>query len=62
MSQRNVELVRRAFGVVTMPGDPDAMIVASHPDFEMHLRFKATDLRDLGDRVLVLGTSEVAAA
>ena len=85
MSQQNVELVRRAFGVVTIPGDPDAMIVASHPDFEMHLVgvggepvyyagasgireffrdvaqswesfcFKATDLRDLGDRVLVLG-------
>jgi ketosteroid isomerase-like protein len=85
MSHRNVELVRGAFGVVTIPGDPEAMIVASHPDFEMHLvgvggepvyyagasgireffrdvaeswesfRFKATDLRDLGDRVLVLG-------
>jgi ketosteroid isomerase-like protein len=85
MSQRNVELVRGAFGVVTIPGHPEAMIAASHPDFEMHLvgvggepvyyagasgireffrdvaeswesfRFKATDLRDLGDRVLVLG-------
>jgi ketosteroid isomerase-like protein len=85
MSQENVELVRGAFGVVTIPGDPDAMIVASHPGFEMHLvgvggepvyyagasgireffrdvaesweafRFKATDIRDLGDRVLVLG-------
>ena len=85
MSQQNVELVRRAFGMVTIPGDPEAMIASSHPDFEMHLvgvggepvyyagasgireffhdvaeswesfRFKATDLRDLGDRVLVLG-------
>jgi ketosteroid isomerase-like protein len=85
LSQENVELVRRAFGVVTIPGDPEAMIVASHPDLEMHLvgvggepvyyegasgireffrdvaqswesfRFAATDLRDLGDRVLVLG-------
>jgi ketosteroid isomerase-like protein len=85
MSQQNVELVRGAFGVMTIPGDPEAMIAASHPDFEMHLvgvggepvhyagasgireffsdvaqswesfRFKATDLRDLGDRVLVLG-------
>jgi ketosteroid isomerase-like protein len=85
MSQENVELVRRAFGVVTIPGDPEAMVAASHTDFEMHLvgvagepvryagaggireffrdvaqswesfRFKSTDLRDLGDRVLVLG-------
>jgi ketosteroid isomerase-like protein len=85
MAQQNVELVRGAFAVVTIPGDPEAMIAASHPDFEMHLvgvagepvhyagasgirgffsdvaeswesfRFKATDLRDLGDRVLVLG-------
>jgi ketosteroid isomerase-like protein len=85
MAPKNVELVRRAFGMVTIPGDPDAMIAASHPDFEMHLvgvagepvryagasgireffsdvaeswesfRFSATALRDLGDRVLVLG-------
>jgi ketosteroid isomerase-like protein len=85
MSQENVELVRRAFGLVTIPGDPEAMILATHPAFEMHLigvggepvhyagargirkffedvavswesfRFEATDLRDLGDRVLVLG-------
>ena len=85
MSQENVELVRGAFGVVTIPGDPDTMIAASHLDFDMHLigvagepvyyagasgireffrdvaqswetfRFEATDLRDLGDRVLVLG-------
>ena len=85
MSQENVDLVRRAFGVVTIPGDPEAMLGASHPDFEMHLvgvggepvyyaghrgireffrdvaeswesfRFDATDLRDLGDLVLVLG-------
>ena len=84
MSQ-NVELVRRAFGTVTIPGDPEAMIASSHADFEMCLigvggepvryvgasgireffhdvaeswesfRFKATDLRDLGDSVLVLG-------
>jgi hypothetical protein len=37
MSQKNVELVRGAFGVVTIPGDPEAMIAASHPGFEMHL-------------------------
>jgi ketosteroid isomerase-like protein len=85
MSRENVEVVRRAFGVVTIPGDPDAMIAASDPDFEMHLvgvggepvhyagasgiheffhdvaeswesfRFQATELRDLGNRVLVLG-------
>ena len=85
MSRQNVELVRRAFGVMTIPGDPEAMVAASHPDFEMQLigvggepvrytsasgireffrdvaqswesfRFEATDLRDLGDRVLVLG-------
>jgi ketosteroid isomerase-like protein len=85
ISDQNVELVRHAFGVVTIPGDPEAIIVASHPDFEMQLvgvggepvyyagasgirdffrdvaeswesfRFKATDIRDLGERVLVLG-------
>jgi ketosteroid isomerase-like protein len=85
MSQENVELVRGAFGVVNIPGDPEAMISASSPDFEMHLiavgggpahyagadgirqfyrdvsrswerfRFEATEVRDLGDRVLVLG-------
>jgi ketosteroid isomerase-like protein len=85
MSAENVELVRGAFGLVTIPGDPGAMIATTHPDFEMHLvgvggepvyyvgpsgireffhdvaqswesfRFEATDLRDLGDRVLVLG-------
>jgi ketosteroid isomerase-like protein len=85
MSEENVQIVQRAFGMVTIPGDPEAMIVASHPDFEMHLvgvggepvyytgargvreffrdvaqswdsfQFKATELRDLGDRVLVLG-------
>lgn len=84
MSQ-NVELVRLAFGTVTIPGDPGDMIAASHPDFEMQLvgvggepvrytgpsgicdffrdvanswesfRFEGRDLRDLGDRVLVLG-------
>ena len=37
MSQENVEFVRGAFGVVTIPGDPDTMIAASHPDFDMHL-------------------------
>jgi ketosteroid isomerase-like protein len=79
-----VELVRRAFGAVTIPGDPEAMVAASHSDFEMHLVgaggepvyyvgasgireffrdvaqswasfcFQATDVRDLGDRVLFL--------
>jgi ketosteroid isomerase-like protein len=85
ISRENVEVVRSAFGVVRIPGDPEAMIAASHPGFEMHLvgvagepvyyagasgireffrdvaqswesfRFQATDVRDLGDRVLVLG-------
>ena len=85
MSEENVEIVRRAFGMVTIPGDSEAMIAASHPGFEMHLigvggepvtyvgesgireffrdvaqsweffQFKATEIRDLGDRVLVLG-------
>ena len=85
MSQANVEIVQDAFAVVTVPGDPEAIIAASDPGFEMHLvgvagepvlyagasgirewfhdvaqsweflRFEATDLRDLGERVLVLG-------
>ena len=85
MSQANVQIVQGAFAVVTIPGDPEAIIAASDPGFEMHLvgvggepvfyagasgirewfrdvaqsweflRFEATDLRDLGDRVLVLG-------
>jgi ketosteroid isomerase-like protein len=85
MSQQNVEIVRGAFAVLTIPGDPEPMIAASGPAFEMHLvgvtgepvyyagasgirqffrdvaeswesfRFEATDFRDLGDRVLVLG-------
>jgi ketosteroid isomerase-like protein len=84
MSHRNMELVRRAFAYVSIPGDPEAMIAATGPGFEMHLigvggepvyyagaegireffrdvgrdwesfRLEATDLRDLGDRVLVL--------
>jgi ketosteroid isomerase-like protein len=84
MSQRNLEVVRGAFAVVTIPGDPEAMIAASHPGFEMNLvgvsgepvhyagsagireffrdvardwesfRFEATDLREFGNRVLVL--------
>ncbi len=85
MSRENVEIVRGAFAVMTIPGDPEAMIAASGPGFEMHLtgvggepvryagasgireffgdvaqswesfRFEATDFRDLGDSVLVLG-------
>jgi ketosteroid isomerase-like protein len=85
MSQENVEIVRGAFALMTIPGDPETMIAASDPGFEMHLvrvdggtayyagaggireffrdvaeswewfRFEATDIRDLGDRVLVLG-------
>ena len=85
MSQENVELVRGAFALMTIPGDSETMIAASDPSFEMHFvqagggatyyagasgireffrdvteswesfRFEATDLRDLGDRVLVLG-------
>jgi ketosteroid isomerase-like protein len=85
MSQENVEVVRGAFASMTIPGDPEAMVAASDPSFEMNLvgvggepvhyegargirewfrdvaeswesfRFEATDVRDLGDRVLVLG-------
>ena len=85
MSHENVEIFRGAFAVMTIPGDPEPMIAASGPAFEMHLvgvagepvhyagvsgireffrdvaeswesfRFEATDFRDLGDRVLVLG-------
>jgi ketosteroid isomerase-like protein len=84
MSRENVELVRGAFAKIIIPGDPENMIAASHPDFDMHLvgvgggpayyvgasgireffrdvaetwesfRFEATDVRDAGDRVLVL--------
>ncbi len=92
MSQENVEIVRAAFAVMTIPGDPETMIAASAPGFEMHLvgvgggpayysgasgireffrdvaqswesfRFEATDLRDLDDRVLVLGDVQLAGA
>ncbi len=85
MSHENVEVVRGAFAEITIPGDPEPMIAASHPEFEMELvrvgggpahytgasgirdffrdvseswesfRFESTDIRDLGDRVLVLG-------
>lgn len=85
MSEENIELVRGAFAEITIPGDPEKMIAASHPGFEMELvavgggpahytgptgireffrdveeswesfRFAATEIRDLGDRVLVLG-------
>jgi ketosteroid isomerase-like protein len=85
MSADNLEIVRAAFAVVTIPGDPEPMIAAVDPAFEMRLvgvggepvhyagvsgirkffrdvaeswewfRFEATDLRDLGDRVLVIG-------
>jgi ketosteroid isomerase-like protein len=85
VSQENVDAVRRAFALITIPGDPRGMIAASDPGFEMHLvapgggpayyagpdgireffrdvaeswesfRFEATDIRDLGDSVLVLG-------
>jgi hypothetical protein len=37
MSQENVEIVRRAFAEMTIPGDPETMIAASGPGFEMHL-------------------------
>ena len=37
MSQENLAIVRAAFAVVTIPGDPAAMIAASAPAFEMHL-------------------------
>jgi hypothetical protein len=36
MSDEDLELVRDAFGVVTIPGDPEAVIAASDPGFEMH--------------------------
>lgn len=85
MSEQNVEIVRRAFAEFVIPGDPEAMVAASHPNFEMELvgigggpvhytgaagirdffrdvgetwesfRFEATDIRDLGQSVLVLG-------
>ena len=85
MSEENVEIVRRAFAEFVIPGDPEAMVAASHPKFEMELvgigggpvhytgaagirdffrdvgetwesfRFEATDIRDLGQSVLVLG-------
>jgi ketosteroid isomerase-like protein len=85
MSRENVELVRAAFGNVAIPGDPEPMIEAIEPGFQMQLaavgggaayyagaegirewfsdvgrswesfRFEAKDVRDLGDRVLVLG-------
>ena len=84
MSNKNVEIVRKVFAQVSIPGDPEPMIAAIHPDFEMHLvsvgggharytgasgireffrdvaeswesfRFDATDIRDLGESVLVL--------
>jgi hypothetical protein len=37
MSQANVEIVRGAFAVLTIPGDPETMIAATGPGFEMHL-------------------------
>ena len=37
MSQANVQIVQEAFAVVTVPGDPEAIIAASDPGFEMHL-------------------------
>lgn len=37
MSQANVQIVQDAFAVVTVPGDPEAIIAASDPGFEMHL-------------------------
>jgi hypothetical protein len=37
MTQENVEFVRGAFGVLTIPGNPETMIAASQPDVEMQL-------------------------
>ena len=37
MSQANVKIVRESFAEVTIPGDPEALIAASGPGFEMHL-------------------------
>ena len=37
MSQANVKIVRDSFAEVTIPGDPETMIAASAPGFEMHL-------------------------
>ena len=37
MSQENVEIVRRAFAVWAIPGDPETMVDATGPGFEMHL-------------------------
>jgi ketosteroid isomerase-like protein len=85
MVSENTDVVRAAFSFVSIPGDPDPMIAASTPAFEMHLigitgepvhyagvagireffddvseswesfRFEATEIRDIGDRILVLG-------
>jgi len=37
MSRENVELVRAAFGTVVIPGDPEPMIAAIGPGFQMRL-------------------------
>ena len=37
MSQEKLELVRGAFAQVTIPGDPEPMIAAAGPGFEMRL-------------------------
>ena len=62
MSQENVELVRGAFALMTIPGDSETVIAASDPGFEMHLvqvgggaACYAGASGILGDRVLVLG-------
>jgi hypothetical protein len=37
MPSANLEIVRGGFAMVTIPGDPEPMIAASGPTFEMHL-------------------------
>ena len=53
MSEENVELVRDAFAVFTIPGDPETMIAAIGPDFEMRL------IGVIGEAVRYAGASGV---
>jgi ketosteroid isomerase-like protein len=37
VSEENLEIVRNGFALMRIPGDPEAMIAASSPTFEMRL-------------------------
>lgn len=37
MAESNTEIVRSGFALIAIPGDPQAMIAASDPSFELHL-------------------------